>query len=172
MKNKILFTADLHLDHEAIIGYSHRPYDNTGRMNASLIGRFNKIVGVNDDVYIIGDLTLRSSENRAMISRWVRKMNGNKRLILGNHDKLNPFDYVEMGFLSVHTAFQINHNGRHWVMVHDPSAYEAIDDGAVLLHGHIHRLYKTLLPEKRIINVGVDVWDYYPVDIETLEQLL
>ena len=59
-------------------------------------------------------------------------------------------------------------------MMHDPSTYTVIenDPNAVLLCGHIHKLFKHLLPEKRVINVGVDVWNYQPVSFLQILDLL
>jgi calcineurin-like phosphoesterase family protein len=46
--------------------------------------------------------------------------------------------------------------------------YKIIDDGKWLLHGHIHHHY---LKYKKMINVGVDVWNFKPVSIEQIKQL-
>jgi calcineurin-like phosphoesterase family protein len=59
-------------------------------------------------------------------------------------------------------------------MMHDPSTYIVIEKNpkAILLCGHIHSLFKHLLPEKRIINVGVDAWDMKPVSFDQILELL
>lgn len=43
--------------------------------------------------------------------------------------------------------------------------YRPVDDGGWLLCGHVHEKWKT---RGRMINVGVDVWDYKPVSLSTL----
>lgn len=43
------------------------------------------------------------------------------------------------------------------------------DDGMWLLHGHIHEKRKT---KGRMINVGVDVWDFYPTPITEIEKII
>lgn len=45
------------------------------------------------------------------------------------------------------------------------------DDGkTVLLHGHVHGAWKRKGP--RMVNVGVDVWDYRPVHLDQIRELL
>ena len=52
-------------------------------------------------------------------------------------------------------------------MGHDPSIYCVLEPGTILLHGHIHTLYKSI-PEKRVVNVGVDVWDFKPINMNQI----
>lgn len=44
-----------------------------------------------------------------------------------------------------------------------------VDEGLWLLHGHVHHAWKV---RDRMINVGVDVWDYAPVSAETLAEVI
>ena len=44
-----------------------------------------------------------------------------------------------------------------------------VDDGRWLIHGHVHGLWRQ---KGRMINVGVDVWNYRPVAAETLLQMI
>ena len=65
--------------------------------------------------------------------------------------------------------------GLNLVLVHDPAAYTVIENGPIkqyMLCGHIHGLFKHLLPQKRIINVVVDVWDYKPVSVDEIIKLI
>lgn len=43
------------------------------------------------------------------------------------------------------------------------------DDGIWLFHGHIYEKCKT---KDRMINVGVDVWDFYPIPITEIEKII
>jgi calcineurin-like phosphoesterase family protein len=55
---------------------------------------------------------------------------------------------------------------------HDQDRYvehRPVDEGAWLLHGHVHERWRVL---DRMINVGVDVWDYRPVSEATLADLI
>lgn len=43
------------------------------------------------------------------------------------------------------------------------------DGGMWLLHGHVHEKWKV---KDRMINVGVDVWNFFPVPVSDIEELL
>ena len=47
--------------------------------------------------------------------------------------------------------------------------WRPVDDGAWLLHGHVHTSWQV---NGRQINVGVDVWDYAPVSEAALAALI
>lgn len=81
----VYFTSDLHLGHRGIITMQNRPFTDIEEMNRTLINNFNCFVHKDDTVYILGDiahhLTIPQAENL------IRKLNGKKYLIKGNHDK-------------------------------------------------------------------------------------
>ena len=54
---EIFFTSDLHLGHKNIIKHCDRPFSSIEQMNRSLLTNINNIVGLNDDLYILGDFT-------------------------------------------------------------------------------------------------------------------
>lgn len=169
------FTADQHYFHDNISLYAGRPWKNLKQMNSALISLHNEIVAPTDEVFIVGDLTMLSAEQAKRVEKQIiANLNGIKHLILGNHDSWRPFLYVESGFTSVHTAFWFKYHGYKFVIAHDPSVYTIFerDKQTFMLCGHIHKLFKHLLPEKRIINVGVDVWDYKPVRFTQILDLL
>lgn len=163
----IYFTADWHLDHENIIEYCGRPFNKLHVMNHVIVKNFNTLVGQDDLTYHLGDFSLRGSENWQMISRWVKQLNGKHILVLGNHDKLDPFLYVECGFQSVHTYLKVE--GFH--CIHDPAvacSVSVLKAGEWWLCGHVHNLFSN---KQNVINVGVDVWNFKPVSIEEIRQL-
>jgi calcineurin-like phosphoesterase family protein len=56
--------------------------------------------------------------------------------------------------------------GKKILLVHDPvDAYMQIENFDLALTGHVHNIWKF---KKYIINVGVDVWDYYPVHMKQI----
>jgi calcineurin-like phosphoesterase family protein len=48
-------------------------------------------------------------------------------------------------------------------------AHRPVDRGRWLIHGHVHDRWKVT---KKQINVSVEVWDFSPVSLEALEQLI
>ena len=102
------FTADQHLDHEMVIEYCKRPWPKIKKMNNGIIARYREVVKPEDTVYFLGDISLRGPENFGYYRRLLTKtLPGRKILILGNHDGLKPFTYVNAGFESVHTSLRI-----------------------------------------------------------------
>jgi calcineurin-like phosphoesterase family protein len=156
----IWFTADHHFYHENIIVHCGRPFKNEDHMRRVLLGKFNSLVSPEDVTYFLGDFCWIKS--KGLMELLLRKMNGVKVLVLGNHDKLEPFTFVELGFHSVHTSLVVE----EFTLVHDP-ALSVLDRGKPFLCGHVHELFKR---QKNVLNVGVDVWDFCPVPIDKVRQ--
>jgi len=152
----IWFTSDQHFNHENIIELCSRPFDKLETMNKTIIRNYNELVGKNDRVYFIGDIFWGNHENE--LRKILERLNGEKCLILGNHDKLNPFLYEELGFKQVATSLKVE----EFVLVHDP-AKSIVDRNIPFICGHVHELFKV---QKNVLNVSVDAWDFKPVSIE------
>lgn len=165
-----IFTADFHLGHQNIIKYCGRPWKTVKDMEDSLIENYNAVVTDDDTVFILGDLTLAGSEYLPTVDRWVRQLKGKKHLILGNHDRIAPFQYMDLGFISVHTGLELFVPGleRKVYLCHDP-AWAVTAPDTLFLCGHVHNLFKQV---KNALNVGVDVWEYHPVSELTLRKYL
>ena len=163
------FTADTHFGHTNIIYHTNRPFKNTNEMDNKLIDNFNSIVGSQDDLYIIGDYSMVGPTKRLYLEKITRRLIGHKHLILGNHDRLKPFKYIDIGFESVHTSLELHipEIGR-CLLNHDPSVSCMVRDW-ILLCGHVHDLFRSI---DYVINVGVDVWDFKPVSISQIEDIL
>ena len=81
----VYFTADMHFGHRAIINMQSRPFESVEEMNRVLLQNFNSVVHKDDTVYILGDICHHMKIEDA--DELIRKMNGKKYLIIGNHDK-------------------------------------------------------------------------------------
>jgi calcineurin-like phosphoesterase family protein len=81
---RIWFTADLHAQHPKMVDICNRPTTREEQDEWLLKEVFNKHVQKNEEVYILGDVSLGKRQDA---EKWVARMNGNKHLILGNHDK-------------------------------------------------------------------------------------
>ena len=55
----IYVTADLHLGHENIIKHCNRPFSSAEVMDAVLITNWNRMVKPEDDIFILGDFTMK-----------------------------------------------------------------------------------------------------------------
>lgn len=179
-KTRIWFTADTHFGHANIIKYCDRPFLSVEEMDREMIRRWRAAVAPTDTVYHLGDFAFGKPER---IRRILSKLPGHKILVRGNHDKGKV---EEMGWDTViygHTAIQIPK--RRVLLSHypyKPTKEEAarletegyqirqlerrpVDRGLWLLHGHVHERWKV---RDRMVNVGVDIWDFCPVSLEEI----
>ena len=131
-------------------------------MDRIIISNFNKIVNNNDTVYYVGDFAMFGNSRRHYIKSIVNKLNGKKILI---------HTYINIGFESVHTSLRLSINKQKVVLAHDPAIKTVLNDDEIFICGHVHGLFK-VLPDKKTVNVGVDNWDFKPVTIEQIIQVL
>ena len=63
----IYFTSDLHFGHDNMIRHTGRPFGNAEEMDRILIQKWNQTVSSRDEVYILGDFTMKE---RRMLARF------------------------------------------------------------------------------------------------------
>jgi len=163
--NNIFFTADLHLGHEAIIKFANRNFNTVEEHDDALIANYNSVVGRKDITYILGDLAWKNHRH------YIHALNGKKVLIVGNHDKMSIEDYNL--FTEVHFVKELKYNKQKIFLSHYPhkswsgSCHCNKPDSNFLghLYGHCHG---RMAEDRMAFDVGVDVWNLKPVDIETV----
>ena len=77
------FIADLHLGHKNCIFFDSRPFKTMEEHDETIIKNWNNTVGIDDDVYLLGDI---SWYNTTKTTEIFNNLNGNIHLIKGNHD--------------------------------------------------------------------------------------
>lgn len=156
------FSADHHFEHENIIEYCDRPFDDVEEMNRHLVVRHNEMVDPEDTVYHLGDVAFGSQPRQ-----WLSQLNGNIVLIGGNHDR-NDGQYWGKVVEAYESDAHIMEVGEHTIfLVHDPGQVAPLGpmekpDDAMVVCGHVHADWK-FLPNK--LNVGVDCWHFRPVPV-------
>ena len=96
---KVWFTADTHFGDEKIIDFCGRPFRDADGMNAALIRKWNEFVRPEDMVWHLGDFGFG---DKSQIRAWAGTLNGDIRLVRGNHD-MNPNQwYRDCGFCEVY----------------------------------------------------------------------
>ena len=164
----IYFTADLHLGHYKIIEHCHRPFRSAEEMDAALIDNWNASVGQEDEVYILGDFTMRPA---ADAHTYVSRLHGRKYLIIGNHDRfVRNYSQYERDFVWMKDYFVLRKQGYRIVLFHYPILeWDQFFRDAIHLYGHIHNNEKSVERASQLsgaaINVGVDLCDFRPVSI-------
>lgn len=186
----IYFTSDLHLGHQNILKYRSIPGVSTlAEHDEALITNWNETVGPDDIVFVLGDFAMGTRTETVPMAKLLQ---GHKLLMPGNHDycwagdpnweKYLPlyqdagFDVLpSMGRLRIRHDIDVRlcHFGYVPVGRHDGRYDEWLpeQDGRWLLHGHVHDAYQVRW-ENREINVGVDVWDFKPVYIDEIKEII
>ncbi len=166
----IYFTADQHFGHSNILRYESRPFTDVREMNEAMINRWNKIVHKNDTVYILGDMTFSKKESD--VAAIMERLKGKKILVKGNHDYFANKVWVEKYFEQVADYIEINRNGVKICLMHYPMAtWNKKHYGSIHLHGRIHSNKLPFEISGRILNVGVDLFNYEPISIEKVIEL-
>lgn len=170
MSTTIWFSSDPHFHHENILKYGERPFANLTEMHDAIITLHNERVKPSDHWYCLGDVTMeRDGQGRGL--EILSKMNGHKRLILGNHDHYKMKHYLSW-FEKV-MAMQMLENIR---FTHIPIHPSSLGRSLGNVHGHIHQ-NKDYPPHHYIgkdgrvvvqpyMNICLEVTEYKPLTLE------
>lgn len=132
-------------------------------MNFRLIQNWNSRVAEDDTVFHIGDFCYKSST--ATVPReFIKQLNGMKVFLRGNHDRNNSLS-------TCIEDIRICLGGKNILLIHNPS--DSSHGFDLVLAGHVHEKwkFKTMVFERYkwdVVNVGVDVWRGFPVDIQEI----
>jgi len=169
------FTSDPHYGHKNIIKYSNRPFEDVIQMNEALIANFNAVVQPDDTVWMQGDISFMAPDRT---ERVLKRLNGHKHLIFGNHDKTlrkNPELLAHFESVQEFKEIDINVKGKayHIVLCHYPLlTWNRAHHGSFMLHGHCHGNVNHLNEKTARLDVGVDVHNYFPVSIEQVIKIM
>jgi calcineurin-like phosphoesterase family protein len=166
VSRNIWVISDTHFGHENIIKYCNRPFEDINHMDEYMIERWNSVVKPGDKVYHLGDVYMGSGERMA---KNFPRLNGKKRLVLGNHDDLKR----KMGEIRLGDVFEKIYLFRAFkefglMLTHVPVHRDSIiraGEGAINIHGHIH---DNPSPKGPYRCVCVEQIEYTPINIEEL----
>lgn len=175
------FTSDTHYFHKNIVTYSVRPFHKVDGqpdlegMHRTFIQNWNDRVRPRDTVIHLGDFAFGPVSQIAQVRK---KLEGRIILIRGNHDRKRE-DMLAAGFEEVYNNLEMELDGYKLWLNHIPVGtgeearrlykpeFKAKPPPFYhyFLCGHVHQYWRR---KGKIINVGVDVWDYKPVTLEEL----
>ncbi len=140
-----LYIADPHFFHNRLCAeMDRRGFSGYEEMNDYMIRQWNAKVTQKDEVYILGDFSIAKAKATEGI---LKKLNGKKYLITGNHDKfLADKQFDTSLFRWIKPYEEIRDNGRRVILSHYPvfcypGQYRKGEDGSPLtymLYGHVH----------------------------------
>lgn len=183
------YIADTHFGHANIIAFDERPFSGVSDMEETIVRNWNSTVGRGDTVYILGDFCWNKEDE------WLRLLgllNGQKVLVLGNHDLRNMSKTLKSKFAKICDYEEVTDCGKHIIMSHYPILFYkgSYNPNIYMLHGHVHSLTKESqilreyvknlrdryvgVPDNygNIINVGcmMDYMDYTPRTIDYITE--
>ena len=168
----VFFCSDHHFGHHNIIKFTRdngdklRSFHTLDDMHEYIIQKHNSVVKPGDKVYFLGDVCITRTASGLEI---LRRLNGTKILIRGNHDECKLSQYAE----HFEDVRGVSHR-YGVVMSHVPIHPESLDRWGFNVHGHLH--YKQVLlpnkrPDPRYINVSMEqLADYTPLSLDELNR--
>ena len=188
----IFFTSDHHFYHANVIKYCARPFTTVEEMNEALVKNWNETVGSDDTVYCLGDFSMAFRS----VELYTRRLNGTKYLVPGNHDFCHSYHkksrnedkrkewikkYEDNGWIVLPEqttldlpeigAVNLCHHPYILIDARDDKylKWRPNDDGKWLLCGHVHEKWRVV---DKMINIGVDQWDFKPVSVEQIQEII
>ena len=141
------FISDLHFGHKNCLAFDNRPFLNIEEQDKYIIDHWNEQVGLDDEVYILGDISWYNTTKTLNI---FNQLNGIKHLIKGNHDsKLLKNRDIQKLFIEICDYKEIHlSDGKDIILCHYPIvAFKNHYYGSYHFFGHVHNGY-----ENNIIN--------------------
>lgn len=149
------YIADLHLGHENVLRFDNRQFDNIQDHDTTIINNWNNAVGIDDDVYILGDISWFNSTKTTEI---FKSLNGIKHLIIGNHDKkLLKNQELRKEFCEITDYKELTFDSNNGVVLcHYPiPCFNRHYYGWYHFYGHVHNSFEWELMEN-VRDVMVD----------------
>ena len=131
----VFLVSDTHFGHAGVCRFMRndgvtklRPWDSAEEMDEAMVKAWNERVKPTDKVYHLGDVVI----NRKALGI-MRRLNGDKVLIRGNHDIFKDTDYREH-FRELRAYHVMN----GMILSHIPIHTESLGRFGVNIHGHLH----------------------------------
>lgn len=151
--SKVYFIGDLHFGHKNIVNI-RSDFKSSYEHDEFLVETWNQKVKKNDLVYVLGDVAF----NVEGLEK-VRRLNGRKILVRGNHDEENIHRYLVFFADVVGIRAYKDETGRYWLS-HCP-IHPDERRGRENIHGHVH-FHHVSRQLKNDDGVLIDEWERDP----------
>ena len=183
MTKNIFFISDTHFGHANMLTFTNydgtrmRPFNSVEELDELMIQNWNEMVKPGDKVYHLGDVFYKSANPEQIMNR----LNGDKILVRGNHDRREAQWYLKY-FRDVRGTFHIDGN---YLLSHFPIHPNSKGRFVRGLHGHTHAqtvMYSYPVvtlegypemekePDPWYRNCCVEVNNYSPIPFEVIEE--
>ena len=157
MSRTIFFIADTHFEHKLVARL--RGYESVEEHDEHLIDQWNATVGTRDTVWLLGDAVF-GKHNLWKLGR----LNGIKRLVMGNHDCYAVSEYA-VYFSKIYGAFSFKHD---FILTHVPVHPQQLEKRYKCnIHGHTHTF---ALDDRRYVGVSVELIDAKPQAFDVVRE--
>jgi calcineurin-like phosphoesterase family protein len=145
MTNRIFIIADTHFGHKKILEFeaAHRQFSSIEEHDEYIVEGWNRAVGKNDTVWHLGDVLFGRDS-----FKYLARLNGNKKLVMGNHDNY-PLELYQQHFTRICGGMKL----RDFILTHIPIHTDQFYRFSGNIHGHMH---SKSLDDKRYINVSAE----------------
>ena len=175
----IYMTSDFHFNHSKEFIYGPRGFESSEEMNAVIVQNFDKVLRPDDTLYVLGDLCLggSSEENAERNKKLIESINGNLKVILGNHDTLKRIELYKScrNIEVVGYADMMKYGKYHFYLSHYPTltsnwdADKPLKKRVINVCGHSHTKNRWQDWDKGpIYHVELDAHANFPVSIEQI----
>lgn len=154
------YIADTHFGHSAILRFDHRPFSTIEEMEEVMVLNWNATVRADDTIHILGDFCWGKASDWLRI---LRRLNGHKVLIEGNHDLKEYPSELRKIFADINPYKEILDNGYgndgyKVILSHYPMPFykRAHNEKYVMLCGHVHNTAENKLLEKWTAELRAD----------------
>lgn len=147
------FISDLHLGHIRCLAFDNRPFKSIEEHDHCLIENWNSAVGIDDDVYLLGDISWYNSTKTIEI---FKNLNGNVHLIKGNHDnKILKNRDLQAIFSEIVDYKELTlDNDKGIILCHYPiPCFKNHYYGWYHLYGHVHSSFEWNMMENCKMNM-------------------
>jgi calcineurin-like phosphoesterase family protein len=187
---KLWFTSDTHYNHANICSSTTkwsdpvtcREFKSLEHMNAHLVGNINEMVGQDDILFHLGDWSFGGFEQIELFRNQI--VCKNVHIITGNHDHHieNNKEGIQSLFSSVNKYLNlvVKYNvgtplmgDARFALMHFPIAsWDNMARGAIHLHGHVHFPADKRIGAGKMMDVGCDGNELYPIEMNEVLKLM
>ena len=168
----IYLSSDFHFQHNKDFVYEKRGFKTIEEMNYTILNNLWKVVGQDDDLYLLGDNVMGNAGTGESL---LRQVPGRVHFLIGNHDSnTRILKYEELGWINEGHATVIKDGKWKFFLCHYPASTSNYDDGKkgmtrmlLSLCGHTH--HTNPWEETGSYNVGVDAHNCMPISIDDVK---
>jgi calcineurin-like phosphoesterase family protein len=165
--HNIFFISDSHFGHGNSLTFKRndgtplRCFSSVEEMDETMVENWNKVVRPVDKIYHLGDVVI----NRKSLPI-LKRLNGKKRLVRGNHDIFTTKDFLEH-FDEIYGVRVFSKEG--FICSHIPLHPESLYRWKLNVHGHTHA---NSIDDPKYKCVSVEQTNYSPVHMDVILDII